>query len=162
MAGNQLDARCVWTWTASCGNYRIILCFTSLNYRGSPLHVGGWDGKYPDAYNWLYIQRWHDGPVQNSNQGYKFWNQDEVKRLIELKREGKSWRDISVSYRLDLATRPIRILTCYFSGPLSWTIYRSAQADISQAKINCWRTDAPSRQGKGRSAGGIKKSVCFG
>ncbi|KAJ0122874.1 hypothetical protein HZ326_31541 [Fusarium oxysporum f. sp. albedinis] len=33
----------------------------------------------------------------NSNQGYKFWNQDEVKRLIELKREGKSWRDISVS-----------------------------------------------------------------
>ncbi|KAK2695039.1 hypothetical protein QWA68_005999 [Fusarium oxysporum] len=31
----------------------------------------------------------------NSNQGYKFWNQDEVKRLIELKREGKSWRDIS-------------------------------------------------------------------
>ncbi|KAI7758496.1 hypothetical protein LZL87_006887 [Fusarium oxysporum] len=31
----------------------------------------------------------------NRNQGYKFWNQDEVKRLIELKREGKSWRDIS-------------------------------------------------------------------
>ncbi|KAH7253858.1 uncharacterized protein BKA55DRAFT_538712 [Fusarium redolens] len=31
----------------------------------------------------------------NSHQGYKFWNQDEVRRLIELKREGKSWRDIS-------------------------------------------------------------------
>ncbi|KAF5701265.1 hypothetical protein FGLOB1_10326 [Fusarium globosum] len=29
-----------------------------------------------------------------SNPGYKFWNQDEMKRLIELKREGKSWRDI--------------------------------------------------------------------
>ncbi|EWG46959.1 hypothetical protein FVEG_07222 [Fusarium verticillioides 7600] len=31
----------------------------------------------------------------NSNPGYKFWNQDEMKRLIELKREGNSWRDIS-------------------------------------------------------------------
>ncbi|KAF4958865.1 hypothetical protein FGADI_2067 [Fusarium gaditjirri] len=31
----------------------------------------------------------------SSNQGYKFWNQDEMKRLINLKREGKSWRDIS-------------------------------------------------------------------
>ncbi|KAF5723027.1 hypothetical protein FMUND_2384 [Fusarium mundagurra] len=34
----------------------------------------------------------------NSNPGYKFWNQDEMKRLIELKREGKSWRDISCHF----------------------------------------------------------------
>lgn len=61
--------------------------------------------------------------MQNSNPGYKFWNQDEMKRLIELKREGKSWRDISVSYRSDSLTLPINILTCYFSGPLSRAIY---------------------------------------
>ncbi|KAF4340524.1 hypothetical protein FBEOM_5562 [Fusarium beomiforme] len=29
-----------------------------------------------------------------NNQGYRFWTQDEVKRLIELKREGKSWKEI--------------------------------------------------------------------
>ncbi|PNP74731.1 hypothetical protein FNYG_11868 [Fusarium nygamai] len=34
----------------------------------------------------------------NSNPGYKFWNQDEMKRLIELKREGNSWRDISYHF----------------------------------------------------------------
>ncbi|KAF5569290.1 hypothetical protein FPHYL_2105 [Fusarium phyllophilum] len=34
----------------------------------------------------------------NGNPGYKFWNQDEMKRLIELKREGKSWRDISYHF----------------------------------------------------------------
>ncbi|KAF5251607.1 hypothetical protein FANTH_3217 [Fusarium anthophilum] len=31
----------------------------------------------------------------NGNPRYKFWNQDEMKRLIDLKREGRSWRDIS-------------------------------------------------------------------
>ncbi|KAF5666449.1 hypothetical protein FCIRC_10162 [Fusarium circinatum] len=34
----------------------------------------------------------------NSNSGYKFWNQDEMKRLIDLKREGRSWRDISCHF----------------------------------------------------------------
>ncbi|KAF5983715.1 hypothetical protein FCOIX_3063 [Fusarium coicis] len=34
----------------------------------------------------------------SSNPGYKFWNQDEMKRLIELKREGNSWRDISYHF----------------------------------------------------------------
>ncbi|KAF5626027.1 hypothetical protein F52700_8742 [Fusarium sp. NRRL 52700] len=31
----------------------------------------------------------------DSNQSYKFWDKNEVKRLVELKREGKSWKDIS-------------------------------------------------------------------
>ncbi|KAF5694211.1 hypothetical protein FDENT_1516 [Fusarium denticulatum] len=34
----------------------------------------------------------------NSNPGYKFWSQDEMKRLIELKREGNAWRDISYHF----------------------------------------------------------------
>ncbi|KAF5618783.1 uncharacterized protein FTJAE_12144 [Fusarium tjaetaba] len=34
----------------------------------------------------------------NSYPGYKFWNQDEMKRLIELKRGGNSWRDISYHF----------------------------------------------------------------
>ncbi|KAF5562563.1 hypothetical protein FNAPI_3137 [Fusarium napiforme] len=31
----------------------------------------------------------------NSNPGYKFWSHDDMKRLIELKRQGNSWKDIS-------------------------------------------------------------------
>ncbi|KAF9776522.1 hypothetical protein IL306_005274 [Fusarium sp. DS 682] len=34
-----------------------------------------------------------------SNQGYKFWTQDEVKRLIELKREVKTWREIGTYHK---------------------------------------------------------------